>query len=147
MSFWTIDYSPKKYCFGVKLSSTGRAKASIYISSVNISQGLQKIRKWIKMDTFFNQNTKKVTYCNGSDRFLLALAQISISSPMVHIWLLNNKFHGLSPSVGHLTFVWPGVPKQRVTTVPSSRSENHLTVFCIDEIVPGYVVVQLNTTL
>ena len=29
---------PRKYSFGIKLSSTGRAKASIYISSVNISQ-------------------------------------------------------------------------------------------------------------
>ena len=43
-----------------------------------------------------------------------------------------------------LTFVWPGVPKQRMTTAPSSRSERHLTVFCIDEIVPGYVVYHVN---
>ena len=43
-----------------------------------------------------------------------------------------------------LTFVWPGVPKQCVTTAPSSRSKHHLTVFCIDEIVPGYVVYHVN---
>ena len=43
-----------------------------------------------------------------------------------------------------LTFVWPGVPKQRATTAPSSRSECHLTVFCINEIVPGYVVYLVN---
>ena len=36
-----------------------------------------------------------------------------------------------------------GFPKNS-TTVPSSRSERHLTVFCIDQIVPGYVVSYLN---
>ena len=43
-----------------------------------------------------------------------------------------------------LTFVWPGVPKQCTTTAPSSQSERHLTVFCIDEILPGYVVYLVN---
>ena len=43
-----------------------------------------------------------------------------------------------------LTFVWPGVSKQSMTTAPPSRSECHLTVFCIDEIVPGYVVYLVN---
>ena len=42
---------------------------------------------------------------------------------VVYVWL--------SP----ITFVWPGVPKQCATTAPSSQSERHLTVFCIDEIV------------
>ena len=31
-----------------------------------------------------------------------------------------------------------------MTTAPSSRSEHNLTVFCIDEIVPGYVVYLVN---
>ena len=44
-----------------------------------------------------------------------------------------------------LTFVWPGVPKQPVTTAPSSSSERHLTVFCINEIVLGPVVYLVNT--
>ena len=39
-----------------------------------------------------------------------------------------------------LTFVWPGDLIQCVTTAPSSQSERHLRVFCINEIVPGYVV-------
>ena len=43
-----------------------------------------------------------------------------------------------------LTFVRPGVPKKRATTAPSSQSKRHLTVFCIDEIVPGYVVYLVN---
>ena len=59
MSFWTIDHSPKKYCFGVNLSSTGRAKASIYISSVNISQGLQKMKKINKNGHFFQLEDKE----------------------------------------------------------------------------------------
>ena len=58
-----------------------------------------------------------------------------LSSP---IRLIDNKFHGLSLSGSPLTFVWPGVPKQRVTTAPSSQSKHHLMVFCIDEIVPGH---------
>ena len=36
-----------------------------------------------------------------------------------------------------------GVPKQHVTIAPSSRRERHLTVFCIDDIVLGYVYVYL----
>ena len=39
-----------------------------------------------------------------------------------------------------LTFVWPGAPKQHTTTAPSSQSERHLMVFCINEMVPDYVV-------
>ena len=41
-------------------------------------------------------------------------------------------------------FVWPGVPKQGMTTAPSSQSESYLTVFCINEIVSGYVVYLVN---
>ena len=37
-----------------------------------------------------------------------------------------------------------GVPKKLPTTAPSSRSEHHLTVFYIDQIVPGFVVYYLN---
>jgi hypothetical protein len=37
-----------------------------------------------------------------------------------------------------------GVPKQLSTTAPSSYLERHLTVFCIDEIVSGFVVYYLN---
>ena len=46
-----------------------------------------------------------------------------------------------------LTFDWPGVPKQRASKVQSSQSERHLTVFCIDEIVPGNVVYLVNGNL
>ena len=46
-----------------------------------------------------------------------------------------------------LTFVWPGIPKQRANTAPSSRSEHHLTVLCINEIVPGYVVYLVNVVV
>ena len=46
-----------------------------------------------------------------------------------------------------LTFVWPGVPKQRKTTAPSSRSQRHLMVFCINQIVPGFVVYYLNNRI
>ena len=38
-----------------------------------------------------------------------------------------------------------GAPKKLLTTAPSSRSECHLTVFCINQIVPGFVVYYLNT--
>ena len=44
-----------------------------------------------------------------------------------------------------LTFFWTEVPKQCTNTAPSSWSECHLTVFCIDEIVPGYVVYLVNS--
>ena len=67
---------------------------------------------------------------------------IVIHISVFFIRLLNNKFHG-SP----LTSVWPGVPKQPVTTVPSSRSERHLTVFCSNEIVLGYVVYLVNCSI
>ena len=40
-----------------------------------------------------------------------------------------------------------GVPKQRATTAPSSQSECHLAVFCINEIVPDYVVYLVNIEL
>ena len=43
-----------------------------------------------------------------------------------------------------LTFVWPGVLKHCATTAPSSQLEHHLTVFCINEIVLGYVVYLVN---
>ena len=43
------------------------------------------------------------------------------------------------------TFVWPRVPKQRTTTASSSQLERHLTVFCINEIVLGYVVYLVKT--
>ena len=43
-----------------------------------------------------------------------------------------------------LTFVWPGIPKQCATIAPSSGLERHLTIFCIDEIVSGYVVYLVN---
>ena len=36
------------------------------------------------------------------------------------------------------------VPKKLPTTAPSSRSECHLTIFCIDQIVPGFVIYYLN---
>ena len=61
------------------------------------------------------------------------------------IWLLNNKFRGLSPSGGCASVSFDqGVPKKLPTTAPSSRSERHLTVFYIDQIVPGFVVYYLN---
>ena len=53
-------------------------------------------------------------------------------------------FMGCLPLKSPLTFVWPGVPKQSATTAPSSWSECHLTVFCIDVILPGYVVSLVN---
>ena len=63
------------------------------------------------------------------------------------IRLLNNKFRGLSPSGGCalLSFV-QGVPKKLWTTAPSSRSERHLTVFYIGQIVhcTGFIVYYLN---
>ena len=37
------------------------------------------------------------------------------------------------------------VPKKLLTTASSSRSERHLTVFYIDQIVPGFVVYYLNS--
>ena len=43
-----------------------------------------------------------------------------------------------------ITFGWLGVPQKLPTTAPSSRSERHLTVFYIDQIVPGFVVYYLN---
>ena len=64
------------------------------------------------------------------------------------IRLLNNKFRGLSPSGGCASLSFDqGVPKKLPTTAPSSRSERHLTVFYIDQIVPGFVVYYLNCYL
>ena len=51
----------------------------------------------------------------------------------------------LSPSGGCATLSFDqGVPKKLPTTAPSSQSERHLTVFYIDQIVPGFVVYYLN---
>jgi hypothetical protein len=62
------------------------------------------------------------------------------------IGLLNNKFHGLSPSGGFASLLFDqGVPKKLPTTAPSSQSEHHLMVFCINQIVPGFVVYHLNS--
>ena len=56
-------------------------------------------------------------------------------------WLLNNKFRGLSPSHGCASLSFDQrVPKKLPTTSPSSWLERHLTVFYIDQIVPGFVV-------
>jgi len=53
----------------------------------------------------------------------------------------NNKFHGLSPSGGHHSLLFDqGFQKIAVR----DWSERHLTIFCIDEIVPSYVVMSLN---
>jgi hypothetical protein len=41
----------------------------------------------------------------------------------------------------HLT---KGFPNKLPTTAPSSQSERHLTVFYVDQIVPGFVVYYLN---
>ena len=48
-----------------------------------------------------------------------------------------------------LTFVWPGVPKDCWTDGTDRGAiwqwlEHHLTIFCTNEIVASYVVVQLN---
>ena len=60
--------------------------------------------------------------------------------------MLNNKFHGLSHSGGFASILFDqGVPKKLPTTVPSSQSEPHLMIFCINQIVPGFVVYHLNT--
>ena len=57
------------------------------------------------------------------------------------IWLLNNKFRGLFPSGGFASLSFDqGVPKK----LPTSPSERHLMVFCINQIVPGFVVYYLN---
>ena len=39
------------------------------------------------------------------------------------------------------------VPKKLPTPVPSSQSERHLTVFCINQIVLAFVVCYLNTRI
>ena len=52
----------------------------------------------------------------------------------------NNKFHGLSPSGSHHSlFFDQAFPKKWATTMPSSQSERHLTVFCINEIAPFWL--------
>ena len=64
------------------------------------------------------------------------------------IELLSNKFHGLSPSGGFASLSFDqGVPKKLQNTAPSSRSELHLMVFCINQIVLGFVVYYLNTRI
>ena len=53
------------------------------------------------------------------------------------IRLLNNKFHWLSPSGGHHSLLFDqGFQKM----ASWDWLKRHLTVFCIDEIVPSYVV-------
>ena len=79
--------------------------------------------------------------------FLVSLLRLRLgktsgpSRPQCGIRLLNNKFRGSSPSGGFASLSFDqGVPKKLPTTAPSSRSERHLTVFYIDQIVPGFVV-------
>ena len=60
------------------------------------------------------------------------------------IWLLNNKFHGLSPSGGHHSLLFDQGFPNNATTAPISQLECHLMVFCINEIVPIYVVYLVN---
>ena len=55
--------------------------------------------------------------------------------------MYNNKFHGLSPSVGHHSLLFD---QGFLKCASWDWSERHLTVFCINEIVPGYVVIRLN---
>ena len=68
------------------------------------------------------------------------LADCSVYRDVLVIRLLNNKFSG---GFASLSFD-QGVPKKLLTSAPSNRSERHLTVFCIDQIVPGFVVYYLN---
>ena len=51
---------------------------------------------------------------------------------------------GCLPLAVTTLFCFPGVPKQCATTAPSSQLERHLMVFCVDEIVPGYVAYLVN---
>ena len=62
----------------------------------------------------------------------------------VCIRLLNNKFHGLSPSGGHHSLMFDqGFQK----IAGRDWLERHLTVLCINEIVPSHVVIRLNHAL
>ena len=56
----------------------------------------------------------------------------------------QNKLHVISLWWLCITFVWPRGSKKLSTTAPSSWWERHLTVFYIDQIVPGFVVYYLN---
>ena len=62
--------------------------------------------------------------------------------------LLSNKFHGLSPSGGHHSLLLDQGFQKLLDETDCSAIwrwlERHLMVFCIDEILPSYVVVQLN---
>ena len=55
-------------------------------------------------------------------QFLLKIASIQ---------LLNNKVYGLSPSGCHHSLLFD--------------QERHLTVLCMDEIIPSHVVIRLNS--
>jgi hypothetical protein len=79
--------------------------------------------------------------------FLVSLLRLRLgktsgpSRPQCGIQLLNNKFRGLSPSGWFASLLFDqGVLKKLLTSASSSRSERHLTVFCIDQIVPGFAV-------
>ena len=81
----------------------------------------------VNINVIPNQETLMKIYCDDAIR------------------LLNNKFCGLSSSSGYASLLFDQeVPKKTPTTAPSSQSEGHLTVFCINQIVPGFFVYYLN---
>ena len=92
--------------------------------------------------------TKNVSAQNSYPEFVLAPIHTHNIHLLNSMRLLNNKFRGLSSSGGCVSLSFDqGVPKNLPTTAPSSQLERHLTVFCIDQIVPGYVVYYLNCVL
>ena len=52
----------------------------------------------------------------------------------------KNKFHGLSPSGCHRSLLFD----QGFQKIAGRWSERHLTVLCINEVVPSHVVIRLN---